>query len=100
VSYFFDIYSGFLHHPIIILSYALETSSVDKEETMKNKLRQIRLKKRLRQCEIAVKAGIPISTMSRIENGWIPANAKQKKALAKVLRVRQSWLFSSPPKTD
>jgi len=83
---------------MVILSYPLETSSVDTEVMMKNKLKQVRLKKRLRQCEISVKGGIPISTLSRIENNWVSANAKQRKALARVLKVRESWLFPESSK--
>jgi transcriptional regulator with XRE-family HTH domain len=62
---------------------------------MKNKLRKIRFERCLRQCEIAARANIAISTLSRIENGWLRPNEKQKKALARALKVSKSWLF--PP---
>ena len=67
---------------------------------MLNKLRKLRFQRSIPQILLSQKTGISQSTLSKIEHGWIPANAKQRKVLARVLKVCESWLFSELKKTS
>jgi len=58
-----------------------------------NNLRKARLKADKSQLKLMKETGIFFSTISRIENGWLKPSDKQKKKLAKALKVDQEWLF-------
>jgi transcriptional regulator with XRE-family HTH domain len=65
---------------------------------MANNLREVRIRRNVSQLLLSQRTGICQSTLSKIEHGWIPANAKQRKALARVLKVRESRLFPESEK--
>lgn len=65
---------------------------------MANNLREIRIRSNVCQLLLSQRTGICQSTLSKIEHGWIPANAKQRKVLARVLKVRECWLFPGSSK--
>jgi len=58
-----------------------------------NRLKEFREKAGLSQSELARRAGIAESNLSKIENGLWPAWPKAKRRLARVLKVRISELF-------
>ena len=58
-----------------------------------NNLRKARLTIDKSQLQLMKETGIFFSTISRIENGWLKPSDKQKKKLAKALKVEQEWLF-------
>jgi DNA-binding XRE family transcriptional regulator len=53
----------------------------------KNKLREIRFFGNIKQCELAIKAGVPLATLSKIENGWLRPNEDQKRRIANALAL-------------
>lgn len=59
----------------------------------KNKLKEIRFFGNIKQCELAVKARIPLATLSKIENGWLQPNEDQKRRIAKALSLPVSEAF-------
>jgi transcriptional regulator with XRE-family HTH domain len=59
-----------------------------------DKLKELRFFGNLKQCELALKAGIPLATLSRIENGWIQPSERHKKQLAEALELPQSDIFA------
>lgn len=59
-----------------------------------NNLRKARLRADKSQLQLMKETGIYFATISRIENGWLKPSDKQKKRLAKALKVKPEWLFS------
>ena len=62
---------------------------------MMNLIKEIRFRRGLKQCQLAMDAKINISVLSKIENDWLKPTPKQQKALAKVLKLRVEEIF--PP---
>ena len=60
-----------------------------------NKLREIRVVKRITQFQLRVATGIHQSKISMIENGLIEPREDEKKRLSKALGVKQEELFSN-----
>ena len=60
---------------------------------MKNRLKEARFFARMPQIKLWLETGIHYSTISRIECGYIQPTEEQKKKLAKVLEVKEDWLF-------
>ncbi|MCK4859461.1 MAG: helix-turn-helix transcriptional regulator [Candidatus Omnitrophica bacterium] len=58
-----------------------------------NNLRKARLKADKSQLKLMKETGIYFATISRIENGWLEPTSKQKRKLAKALKVDSDWLF-------
>ena len=58
-----------------------------------NNLRKARLKADKSQLKLMKETGIYFATISRIENGWLEPTIKQKRKLAKALKVDPDWLF-------
>jgi transcriptional regulator with XRE-family HTH domain len=64
---------------------------------MMHKLREARFYRRITQADLWLKTGIHFSTLSRIETGHVVPSAKQRRKLAKALKVPEAWLF--PPES-
>ncbi|MGB7296824.1 MAG: helix-turn-helix transcriptional regulator [Candidatus Aminicenantales bacterium] len=62
------------------------------------KLRTVRVLKRLPQDALAALTGLDRSVISRIENGWLEPSAQQRKTLAAALGVLEGSIFSEPKK--
>lgn len=60
---------------------------------MMNRLRKARLLRDMSQLKLMQTTGIYFTTISRIERGWIKPSEKQRKKLARALRVKPDWLF-------
>ncbi len=61
---------------------------------MNNRLREIRVVKRISQFQLRLTTGIHQSKISLIENGLIEAQSDEKKKLAKALGVRPADIWS------
>ena len=61
--------------------------------TRQNRLIEARFFSRKPQIQLWIETGIHYSTISRIECGYIKPTEAQKKKLAKVLEVKEDWLF-------
>lgn len=59
-----------------------------------HRLREARFYRHLSQADIWLKTGIHFSTLSRFETGHLVPSAKQKRKLARALRVPRGWLFA------
>lgn len=64
-----------------------------KELMNRNRLRDVRVLKRITQFQLRLSTGIHQSKISMIENGLILPRGDEKKALAKALGVSQGDLF-------
>jgi transcriptional regulator with XRE-family HTH domain len=62
---------------------------------MNNKLRDIRVIKRITQFQLRLSTGIHQSKISMIENGLIEPREDEKKRLAKALGVKTEEIFSA-----
>jgi transcriptional regulator with XRE-family HTH domain len=60
---------------------------------MGNRLKEIRFFGSIKQCELALRAGVPQATLSRIEIGWIQPNEQHKKRLAEALKLPVGDIF-------
>lgn len=58
-----------------------------------NNLRRVRLSVDISQLELMRRTGIYFSTISKIERGWVKPTKKQRKKLARVLKVSEDHLF-------
>jgi len=58
-----------------------------------NRLKEARFFTNKPQIKLWLETGIHYSTISRIECGYIKPTEAQKKKLAKVLEVKEDWLF-------
>ena len=61
---------------------------------MNNKLREIRVVKRISQFQLRLSTGIHQSKISLIENGLIEPREDEKKKLARALGVRQEDIWN------
>ena len=52
---------------------------------MVNRFKMARLEEGKKQIEVAMRAGIPVSTLSQFENGWRIPTPRQLKKLKKIL---------------
>ncbi|MBA7518963.1 hypothetical protein ES705_11044 [subsurface metagenome] len=60
---------------------------------MKNRIRRRRKSKGLTQHDLATRTKIHVSTLSRIENGYLPGDEDIQKKLARALSCKVSELF-------
>ena len=74
----------------------LDTLFVYREVTV-NKLREVRVIKRISQFQLRIATGIHQSKISMIENGWVQPREDEKQRLAKVLGVRIEEVFPVTP---
>ncbi len=66
---------------------------------MNEKLRNVRVLKRLTQYDIQMRAGIPQCKISLIERGYLQPKEEEKKRLAKALGVRPEEIWPKNPET-
>jgi len=59
----------------------------------KNRLKEVRFNRGIKQLNLALKTGINPAIISKIENNWFQPTKKQAEKLSQVLRVPPEWLF-------